>query len=276
MRLAKNTAKIRPRFLTCASWIGLFLLTSCTSPAMLSRMIIDEPTRMVRLEVLYRGGVLEHSHPVTLSPDTFKKMLQSISVPPNPSFLLSSGTDHNVHPAFHDEQIQFFSQAFATAFAKATSLEDVMFYWSEDRNPGLQNVTSGRGYMHDQEFHLIVSNYQQTTSGRRQAHQVKEEPEHMLGGHHVRLEPGAFGQARPEHPWNEFMESSPQHLVLRIPVSAQETDRATSTRTKQQTSSAPQSPTILEKLETLHSLREKDLISEEEYQNKRRKILENF
>ncbi|MGB0911603.1 MAG: SHOCT domain-containing protein, partial [Nitrospirales bacterium] len=242
------------------------LITGCTSPSMMSRMIIDEPSRMVRLEVMYREGSQEHNHPEAMTPDKIEKILRTITAPPNP---LPSWQSREIpqdnHPAFHDEQIQFFAQAFATAFTKASPLEEVMFYWNEAQDSGLQEVTSGRSYIHGQQFHLLISNYRHAISGQQQADQAKKQPQRMLGAHISRLQPDQNGQIQSDDPWSRFTESSPQHLVFALhELSFNSLDRT-----------SPDSP-IMEKFETLKALREKQFISEEEYQKKRRELLAVF
>ncbi len=241
-------------------------MAGCTSPLMMSRMIVDEPTRMVRLEVMYREGRTEHSHPVTMSSNEFEGMLRAITASQGSLVSQLSRESHDdKHSAFHDEQIHFFAQAFATAFTKASPLEEVMFYWNESRNSDLQEITSGRTYIQGKEWHLHISNYRHAISGQRHADQAKKQPQHMLGAHIIQLRPDHNGHIQSDSAWSQFTESSPQHIVLpiqRLGIATPILD--------------PPNATIVEKLDTLRVLRERDLISEKEYQQKRRRILEVF
>lgn len=279
-RLFSGKATNVPRHVSrIAIWImGLSLawLTGCASPSSLSRAVVEEPNQLVRLEVTYRDGGQEHSHPAKVTPETLVRVLQSVTVTPH-SFLFPNVKNEEGDAAFSGEPLRFFAQHVSRALSQATPLEEILFYWSEKRDHSIQEITSGSCYIQDQSLHLVFANYRQAISGKLQADQARVNPRRILGGPLYRLQPGARGQIQPTSQWEHFLETSPQHLVLAYQEVENSTPSSMPHSTLQTPSSDATTPSnVQEKLETLQLLRQKGLISEEEYHEKRKQILERF
>ena len=61
--------------------LGIGLLTvSCTSGPSLTRSIVNQPNKAVGMELTYREGSIEYSHPANLTPEILEKILQHIEV----------------------------------------------------------------------------------------------------------------------------------------------------------------------------------------------------
>ena len=52
----------------------------CASGPVISKVVFEDEHRLVRLDVTYRTGGQEHSHPVTLNPSVLVAALQAMTV----------------------------------------------------------------------------------------------------------------------------------------------------------------------------------------------------
>jgi len=199
-------------------------------------------------------------------------------VPITPYSLLGKGhgKDNQDISAFSKEQVEFFSEYFAKALTRATPFEEIVFFWQEERDHHIHEITSGHGYIQGRELHLLFANYRQAISRLRQAEKVRTRPQHMLGDHFYRLHTPNRDQEPTTSLFEMFLQPSPQLIVLPLQNTERPTPLTHPFSNLEKPSTVEGNPTIQHKLRTLKSLHQKDLITEKEYQYKKRQILERF
>ena len=147
-----------------ATWICA--LVGCSSPQFTTLTIYETPQSFVRLEIdRTLGQQAGHTHPSDVSPELMAAVLRGITIqePLTRIPLYDDWTVPRRHPAFSDEEVEFWAPKISLALRKATSQEIVTFYQTV-QTPGTRRVvTSGGLYVDEDELHLILSNLRSST-----------------------------------------------------------------------------------------------------------------
>lgn len=119
----------------------------------------EEPGQFVRLQARplpsssrNQGGFF---HPLTLGPQDWQTLLESIRVQPRLS-VLRKGDEQ---PAFTPEEIQYLSMTLNRAFAKASPDQWVVFGLSNPVPSSGSEMTTGAWYIEGTKLHLLLPNY---------------------------------------------------------------------------------------------------------------------
>ena len=146
--------------------LTLACLPACALPIVPSRIVYEDPTNFVRLELDHR--VLEerpetkHTHPTMIGVNDMMSILRGVSV-----------RDHRlkVHvwisgeavfePAFTETEIELLAAKLADALAKATPQERVTYYLSTPQTSVKRQITSGGLYVQGSELHFTLSNHRE-------------------------------------------------------------------------------------------------------------------
>jgi len=273
--------------------LGLALLgQACSGPAPApDRSVLPrhEEERFVRLEARLGDplweGVTQFSHPLRLSPSEWARLLSGVRIQSRKdSFIFTPAKDPPVE-AFAPEEVGYLSRALSDVFAKATPDEWVSFGVSRVLPSGVNEVTTGGLFVEGPRLHLILANYRQsvTKSGVRERlwtaplrtlsapfYEVVEEEYRTVvretglfkrllhhGGPEIVIEYQAVLAARPI-----------VSLPILVPAPPPAASPAESSRLP---------VTILEEsLQALKRLRDQDLITEEEYRQKKKELLDRF
>jgi len=139
------------------------LAVGCAVPHVPSRIVYEDPTNFVRLEldhrVLPERPETRHTHPTMIGTDEMAEILTGISV-----------RDHRlrVHvwisgeapfeSAFTEAEIELLAAKLADALAKATPEERVTYYLSYPQTSVKRQITSGGLYVQGSELHFTLSN----------------------------------------------------------------------------------------------------------------------
>jgi hypothetical protein len=262
--------------------LTLLACIGCAGTAPASRTVYEDEDRFVRLEVTSRASREGHSHPATVSQENLARLIKSMTVTPRltspqgpldyaPSPKIPEGSR-----AFSDETAEFLSIYLSQALSKATPLEEVLFFLSATRSGHVREITSGGFYVESGSLHLLLANYRHPTFGQFEIRETQAAPLKALGQAAYELHPGSFGRTKPATGLVSVLTRLPEHLIFDygaslhplLPVPEKESASP----------QKPQSPgsTIADKLRELESLREEGLISEQEFRELRKKLLETF
>jgi hypothetical protein len=150
--------------LTLASSLVL-LLVGCAIPHVPVRTIYEDPVNYVRLEeddsVLPEWPPGHHTHPKLFTADQIARLLKGMTVQEHRIWLQKwIQGDAPIVPAFRDEEVTLLAPQLAAAFADAKYNERVTFYLSQPQTSVKRVITTGGMYIHDDELHIILGNWQ--------------------------------------------------------------------------------------------------------------------
>ncbi len=262
------------RIMTMILAIEISLLAvSCTSSSSTTRFLVDQPHRTVGMEITYREGSPEYSHPRNLSSGVLEQALSSIEVQPSSLLDRIAGASSHAQEAFTKEQREFLASQLSIAFQKATPLETVTFHWATSRGNGIWEITSGGLYLQENHLHLMLPNYRHTVSGKPQSQKPRNQPLAQLGEPLHSLKVIAPARQLKYGMLTELWAPQTPHFVFAI----NELTNAPLPSGKQQAESSTQplnsGKSIKQRLKRLEKLRQEGLLSDKEYQDKRKGIL---
>lgn len=272
----------------------MILLQGCAGQIPSSRTVCDScriaceecegPDRFVRLEQsplpFTTDRLPTFSHPVKLSPENWKIILSSIRIErqrePILFFLLPKGPTSTV---FSQDEVDYLSRTLSQAFAQARPTEWVVFGLSRLREPEVSELTSGGWYLEGSHLYLVLANYRYAVTAPRLRERVWANPlsrqvnlyEVAPGDHQavVQVQEGRILKAPVT-----ALSIAYQPLLSGDPVSDPGLPNSSPR------SSSPQPPSeqrsIQDRLKTLNELRDQGMITDDEYQEKRRRLLDQL
>jgi hypothetical protein len=268
--------------------LGLTLLgQACSGPAPAAdRSVLpphEERERFVRLEARLGDplgeGVMQFSHPLRLSPAEWTRLLSGVHIQSRKdSFIFTPAKDPPVE-AFAPEEVGYLSRMLSDVFAKAMPNEWVSFGVSRVRPSGVNEVTTGGLFVEGPRLHLILANYRQSVTKSTVREHVWTAPLRTLSAPFYEVveeeyrtvvrETGLFKRllhnAGPEIviEYQAMLAARPVvSLPFLVPAPPPAASPAESSRLP-----VP----ILEE-----SLRDQNLITEEEYRQKKKELLDRF
>lgn len=275
-------------------FVGLTLppMTAPLEAAAASRVACgacEQADRFVRLQdapsKTHQNSVSDLAHPFPLSSEDWTAVLQQIRIRKRDRgwFFIAAPPDA-ASPAFTREEIDYLSTTLPRAFAQAQPGEWVTFGLSRTTTPdvaALTEFTTGAWYVEGDSLHLVFANYREgvTMPGIRDL--LREDPLHMIAGPRYEFAPGPHQLARPaEDGLRTFFFPDLPELVLVYRALVLEARGGNAPPAGSETfyplplPSTP--PSIEDQLYRLKRLKEQGLITEEDYQSKKRQILERF
>jgi hypothetical protein len=147
------------------SLLFLILVAGCAIPQVPYRLIYEDPVNYVRLEeddaVLPEWPPGHHAHPKTFSVDEVTRLLNGLTVKEHRIWLQEwLQGEAPLVPAFKDEEVALLAPQLTEAFAAARYNERVTFYLSDPQTSVKRVITSGGFYVHDDQLHVILGNWQ--------------------------------------------------------------------------------------------------------------------
>ena len=255
------------------------LSASCASQPVISKVFFEDEDRLIRLDVVYRTGGQEHNHPVELSKTELANALRSISVRPQRglvSFLLGQ-KGFQFPPAFPEEMVQFLASQGAVALHNGTPLEEVVFYFNLPREDSIiREITSGSFYVQGGRIHFVVANYRHGIAGSMEADRAREDPLTILGEPLYVVIPGPNGQVEKTMGWTSSFTDVRQHISIDLYAKANLVQDSTKEKEGSQDAQVSEDMTTVEKLRELDTMRQERLITEKEFEQKRRQLLDSF
>jgi len=271
-----------PSRLPLTKWVlTLTLLVAnagCASVPVISKVVFEDEHRLVRLDVTYRTGGQEHSHPVTLNPDVLMAAIQAMTVKGRVSPL--SGrltTDPPPSPqAFSDKQAQFLAPLLAQALDRASPLEEIVFYFNAPRDSGIREISSGSVYVQGDDLHLILANYRYAVAGELMTEKARANPLIVLGESWYKVTADAQETVESSDVWKGVTGAAPQHLIILNLKDRMVFDKALEGTISQKPGGDLHQPTSVdEKLRLLQTLKEAGLLTQQEFEAKQRQVLDS-
>jgi len=254
--------------------------------------LCEEPDRFVRLQVTQAGAV-EHnapalSHPFRLPPADWKTILTTIKTSVVKPGVMGFGGIHGpVQPTFTAGDIKFLSEALNRAFARAHPDEWVVFEVRRRASRGIVEITSGGWFVEGSNLHLVLANFQTPITMSTMRDLLWENPLRPNSGHLFQFIPGKF-QHLPPHkkPFGGILGTpSPeltiayQSILLPDAMPSPSPTRSSGTGEPSSLNNEEPSPSHLsleEKLRILKRLKDQHVITEEDYQTKKKQMLDQF
>ena len=255
--------------------IGL-LAVSCSSSSSTTRFLVNQPDRTVGMEITYREGSPEYSHPRNLSPGVLEQALSSIEVQPSSLLDRIAGASSHAQEAFTKEQREFLANQLSTAFQKVTPLETVTFHWATSRGNGIWEITSGGFHLQENNLHLILPNYRHTVSGKHQSQKPRNQPLSQLGEPLHSLKVMAPARQLKHDMLTELWAPQTPHFVFALNDLTNAPLPSGNQQAESSTQPLKSSKSIKQRLKRLEKLRQEGLLSDKEYQDKRQEILEEL
>jgi len=148
-------------------WVALAAVTwsGCAIPQVPYRAISEDPVNYVRLEevdaALPEWPPGHHAHPKPFTQDDVTRLLNGMTVKEHRIWLQKwFQGEAPVVPVFREEEVALLAPQLVEAFASARYNERVTFYLSQPQTSVKRVITSGGLYMHNDQLHVIVGNWQ--------------------------------------------------------------------------------------------------------------------
>lgn len=259
---------------------------SCVGPLPSLRPVCgncEESDRFVRLERVKPEFTEDvpppFSHPFELDPEEWSEILAAIYVQKiKPGFLISEGKGPE-EPAFTTEEIHYLSTTLPKAFVQAQPDEIIVYALSHSAASPLSEISTGGLFFKNDRLHVILANHRLPVSMPSIRELIWDHPLYSEGALYV-LVPKPHQTILKQE--SATIKSSPlrltmayKNLFLDQPDFSDEGQKRSSgvpSPERQQVSE----PSLEDKLELLNRLRTRDLITEEEFQKKKKELLDRF
>ena len=263
----------------------LLTLQSCLGPLPSSRPVCgncEAPNRFVRLEKFNSDFPPDahppFSHPFQLNSDEWTQILSTIYVQKLKPGLLISGGHGEKESAFTEEEIRFFSMSLPKAFEAAQSDEVVVYALSRSPLPHMSEISTGGLYVKGDALHVVLSNQRQAVSMPSIRELLWEHPLHsqttlyefVQGNYQTIQKQDLLGIA--PTPLEMTIAFKDLLLALTGPSKPDSEHSPTISPTPQK---AP-GLSVEDSLEMLKHLRERNLITEEDFQTKKQELLDRL
>ena len=262
------------------------LFQSCAAVTQAPLSVQEDPDRFIRIEGRYgdehRVGSSRFEHPLTLTAAEWERLLSSIQVQSHKDTFLFTTAKNPPEPAFSPEQVVYLSRGLQKAFSRAHPDEFVVFGFSQTRSPQLTEITTGGWFVEEQRLHLILANYRHSVSMKNVRDELWRDPLHSNTspsyqivpgpGQSLGREKGLAGLLSTDAPellidYKALLEMKPSPPAILSPVGSPLDIPAPAPRVE---------PSLEERLRVLKKLREQGLITEDEYRDKKKQLLDRF
>lgn len=259
----------------------LLFIHACASTSLIEKQQslcpkCKDPHRYVRVHA-WPGGQqgIQITHSFHLTSQDWARVLNNIHVQNSSTGFLFFETKGSVSQAFTPDEVDYLSTTLSKAFAQTQPDQLVVFGLSRVRSHDLIEVTTGGWYAKGAYIHLLLANYRQSVTMPNILERLWRNP--LVSGITpvFDLVPGEQQKlGTSTKSLNGLIKSDIPDLSIDykplLAKSGNEENRAPTTAPDDQGSSLEQ------RLRTLMRFKEKGLITEQEFLEKRKKLLENF
>jgi len=280
--LATCSERIRVVTSGVTALVIVSLLANCASSPAFSRTVYEDPTVLVRLDSpLVQGqvstGPAEHIPELTAA--DLAEILRSVRIQSEISFVSYwiLRKEPQSEPAFPNEDVQLLAPHLRAALAKARPTETVVFFLRKTRADGIPLVTTGGLLIHGDQLIVLLVNARRPTTTQRKLQTARDAPLHPLGEVDFHFVPRPYQTmlAKKDFPKSIAMTSAP---ALSVDYRAWLAGFLQPGRGSSPSQTEPEIPasTIENKLHQLKTWRERGLITNDEYLQKRHELLKHF
>lgn len=210
-------------------------------------------------------------HPLAISPEAMSRVLRSIQVEYHPGLLRSLLTGNRGKPAraFSDDEIAGMAVGLSEAFSRATPADRIEFVVRHKKGVFAAGISTGVMNAKDGRIELIFGNYKANPIPKGDhVDPERQDPLENIGVESFEIVPG------PHQDSLDAAEGGPAGRGLSIDFGALTEPLPEGGASAE--AEAPTGEAIEHKLEILKRLREKGLITEEEYRQKKQELLEAY
>jgi len=253
--------------------LGTMALSSCSRPYLFMRTINEEESRYVRFQARYGQGqdgvALKFAHPVALGEPAWAHLLDNIFIQEQKKLLAPGAAQPASRSAFDEDEKRYLTKHLAEGFQKARPDEWVVFYLSHPREPGVVEIDSGGFFIEEGRLHLILANYRQPVSMAFIREQIWNDPLRPAGDSFYDVVPQDHQTVHTVRRMDLTQSLLKQVPELSIDYSAQLNAGVSG-------DGETVGSSIEDRLRTLKRLRDRGLISEEQFRMKRERLLERL
>jgi len=242
---------------------------------------------VVRLDRPRPGSVTEaqaNSHPIDFAEQDLAVLLRSVAVQKALDFFRYYFLRQDPKPerAFLDEDVAMLAPHLRTGLAAARPEESVVFVLSRARGEGVSEVTSGAVFVRGERLCVLLANWRVPVTTSRKMHRARERPLVSLGEPDFTIVPGphhtVLGPQDPGFPaWAAGAKGVTVAYRPMLAASPGPPGPSGAQTPATQPPSAAAPPSSLDaKLRQLKVWKEQGLITEQEHQEQKRKLLESF
>lgn len=271
----------------------LLLSQACASPGRIARPIDEGQDRFVRAEARYgdprREGPTRFAHPFGLGQDEWARILSRIQVQSYQDRFIFTTAKNPPENAFDAEEIAYLSGKLSEAFARAFPDEWVVFGLSRARSPQLTEITTGGWFVEGTTLHLILANYRHGVTKGAVREQMWKDPLRSETKLYVNLLPSDYmtiggGKKGLTGFLQEGAELSidyqgllkSREAVRPMPPFPARPSPAPAIPASPKVEPPLPTQSVEERLRVLKGLRDQGLITEDEYREKKKQVLEKF
>lgn len=250
----------------------------------------EEPDRFVRLQTVpvhsREGTATRFAHPFHLSPEDWKPILASVRVEPGAKPLPFFSDKRAEAPTFTSDEIDYLSGTLSKAFAQAKPEEWVVFGLLTQSGPAqVTDMTTGGWFLEGDRLHFVLANYRCAVTMPSIRDLLMNDPLNPNTGGTFTLIPGphqtvvqpSVADRSPLLPSPSELSIAYKSLLLGEPVPSRKVQPGPApAQAEAQPDRAPPRLSIEERLQTLKRLREQGLITEEEFRDKKKNLLDQF
>ncbi len=269
------------------AWVGAGCAGS-SPPTTIVCGTCEEPSRFVRLQTPPSSSSTSNdggfSHPLRLSPENWRPLLASVRVQPVVSFF-RRGEDQ---PAFTQEEIDYLSMPLSRAFAKASSEQWVVFGLNHPVPASGSDMTTGAWYVKGPMLHLLLPNFHAAVPMDNLREVLNRDPLfEVLEATRFEFVPTDYSVEDSEKPsllsilkqetphlaieYQQLLAGGPSLKNVQGPEADDENVRPMDTETSDRSLSS-----LENRLGKLKGLKEKELITEEDYQRQKKELLDQL
>ena len=253
--------------------LGTIALSSCSRPYLFVRTINEEESRYVRFQARYGQGqdgvALKFAHPMAFGEPEWAHLLDNIFIQEQQKLLALGATRSAPRPAFDEDEKRYLAKHLAEGFQKARPDEWVVFYLSHPREPGVVEIHSGGFFIEEGRLHLILANYRQPVSMAFIRKQIWNDPLRPAGDSFYDVIPQDHQTVQTVRRKDLTQSLLKQVSELSIDYSARLNDDVSG-------DGEAVGSSIEDRLRILKRLRDRGLISEEQFRMRQEQLLEHL
>lgn len=258
--------------------------SGCAASHTLSRTVLDDRYNVVRLEAwLDDSGKpinLGFEHPAEIGEADMARILESIRIVQPPSFLskLILKAKSETEPAFTMEEAASFAKPLAAALQTATPGERVVFFLHHQRSVYKGTTSSGIAFVKDKRLFIILGRYLMGNQPGTPDIPVGGNPLPLSNDQDFYITPGKFQSLVDGSKAPGGGETVIAQRWLSIDYVSFLNPPASPAMEPSKAEPPPAVPplTLEEKLKTLKKLHDDGLITDEEYDEKRKEVLKSL